>query len=115
LLGKDTGLSVSYASGKAFNPEYLSWIALNSMTVPGFGIPKPGKWVDADTVWTVQLSHQLSTNVAARLLYGRRNADKYLSMQQVPVITTSTGGVIVDHFAINDAIQVLRAELSVGF
>jgi hypothetical protein len=115
LLGKDTGLCVSYAGGKAFNPEFLSWIALNSMTAPGFGIPKPGKWVDADTVWTVKLSHQLSTNVTARLLYGRRNADKVLSKQQVPVITTSTGGVIVNHFAINDAIQVLRAELSVGF
>ncbi len=115
LLGKDTALNFSYAAGKAFNPEFLSWMAFSGYAAPGVPIARPDKWVDADTVWNVQLSHHMSSNVTARLVYGRRNADNVLSVQQVPVITTSLGGVPVNHYAIAEAVQVLRAELSVGF
>ena len=115
LLGKESGLSVSYATGKAFNPEFLSWMAFSGFAAPGVPIAKPSKWVDGDKVWTVQLSHQLSSNVTARLLYGRRDVDNVMSKQVVPIITTIQGQTVVNHFAINDPIQVLRAELAVEF
>jgi hypothetical protein len=115
LLGKDNGVKVTYANGKAFNPEFLSWMEFSGFAAPGVPIAKPSKWVDADPIWTVQLSRQLSGNVTARLLYGRREVDKVMSKQVVPVVTTVSGTTVTDHFAINDAIQVLRAELNVDF
>jgi hypothetical protein len=115
LLGKDTGVCVSYASGEAYNPQFLSYMAIKGLAAPSLVIAKPSEWVDADTVWTVQLDHQVNSNVTARLLYGRRDADKVLSKQQVPIATSVVGSTVVNHFAINDAIQVIRAELAVGF
>ena len=109
LLGKESGLSVSYADGKAYNPEFLSWTLIGPLA------PKPGKWVDADKIWTVQLSHQLSSNVTARLLYGRRDVDNVMSKQVIPIVTTVEGQTVVNHYAINDPIQVIRAELAVDF
>ena len=115
VLGKDNGLKVTYANGKAYNPEFLSWVFFNGTDSEGAAIAKPGKWVDADPVWTGQLTRQLSSNVTAKLLYGRREVDKVMSKQQVPVTTAVVGTDVVDVFAINDAIQVIRAELSVAF
>jgi hypothetical protein len=112
LLGPKTPVSISYASGDGYNPRFLSWMLFSGVDSAGAPITKPDKWERADPVWWVQLSHQLSDSVTAKLLYGRREADRMLSGQRVPVITTPDQ---VQHFAINDAVQVVRAELAVEF
>lgn len=112
LLGESTPVSVSYASGDAYSGRYLYWLVEGG---PESGIVEPDKWVDADPVWTVQVSRQLSQNVTARLLYGRREVDKVMSTQRLPYMTVEGEEGLVKLYATDDPIQVIRAELSVAF
>jgi hypothetical protein len=104
LLGARMPLTVSYATGDAYNPAFLDWLAEGG---PNSGFAKPAEWRDADPVWWVKLSRQMSDAVTASLLYGRREAENVLSPRTVEV----SPGV----FATNDALQVIRAEVSVAF
>jgi len=104
LLGGNTPLSISYASGDGYDPAFLSWLASGGSNS---GAAEPDKWRDADPVWIVKLSRQLSENVSANLIYGRREVDNIMSPQEVPIVGSE--------FAENDPIQVIRAEVSVAF
>jgi len=95
---------VSYASGDAYSEAYLSWLYAGGTN--GAGV-RPGKWQDADPVWYVKLSRQMSDSVTASLLYGRREVDNVMSPQTVPVGEGT--------FATNDPLQVIRAEVAVQF
>jgi len=108
LLGQDTPLSVSYMDGDAYEPRYISWLIAGGSNS---SIVEPDKWRDADPVWVVKVSRQLSEDVSANVLYGRREADNVLSPQNVPVISDAT----TDYYAENDPIQVIRAEVCVAF
>jgi len=110
LLGPDTPVSVSYMDGDGYEPRYLSWLDMGG---PASGIPEPDKWTDADSVWVVKVSRQLSEAVSANLLYGRREVDNIMSPQTVPVPLPV--GVTGTYYAEDDPIQVLRAEVCVGF
>jgi hypothetical protein len=107
LLGHDTPLSVSYMDGDGYEPRYISWLSAGGSSS---GISEPEKWRDADPVWVVKVSRQLSEDVSANVLYGRREADNILSPQDVPIISGAT-----DYYAENDPIQVIRAEVCVAF
>jgi len=96
-LLKSMPLTVSYASGDAYNPEYLAWLAEGGSNSR---LERPDKWMDADPVWWVKLSRQMSDSVTASLLYGRREVDN--------VIAPVPG-------EFNDPIQVIRAEVAVQF
>jgi len=109
LLGPNTPVSVSYMDGDGYEPRYLSWL---SMGGPVSGIPEPDKWTDADSVWVVKVSRQLSDSVSANLLYGRREVDNIMSPQNVPVPLV---GAQVPYYAEDDPIQVIRAEVCVAF
>ncbi|NIR02194.1 MAG: hypothetical protein GTN78_18695, partial [Gemmatimonadales bacterium] len=104
LLGPNTPVSVSYMDGDGYEPRYLYWL---SMGGPTSGIPEPDKWTDADSVWVVKVSRQLSDSVSANLLYGRREVDNIMSAQTVPVSAP--------YFAEDDPIQVIRGEVNVAF
>jgi hypothetical protein len=75
-------------------------------------VASPDKWRDADSVWTVKVSKLLANSVTASLVYGRREAENVMSPRLVDLdgIHPPVGVV-----ATNDAIQVVRAELSVPF
>jgi len=109
LLGEKTPVSVSYMDGEAYEPRYLSWLSQGG---PNSGIPEPGKWTDADSVWVVKVSRQLSECVSANLLYGRRQTENVMSRQTVPV---DYGTQEEPLYADNAPIQVLRAEVCVSF
>jgi len=109
LLGENTPLTVSYAAGDAYNPEYLAWLIDDG---PGFLVTAPDKWRDADPVWWVKLSRQLNDAVSANLLYGRREVDNVVSPGDVPVAYDDLQNPI---YATQDAIQVIRAEVVVAF
>ena len=132
LLGKDTPVSISYASGDAYDPRYLSWLVAggpNSVAaVSDTGVitsfPEPAKWRDADPVWIVKVSKKLSEAVSANLVYGRRAVDNVMSpgTAAVRILRDADGnpvldanGNVINQFASTDAIQVLRAELCVAF
>jgi len=108
LLGAKTPLTVSYAAGHAYNPDYLSWL-YDGGTNSGFSAPD--KWRDADSVWWVKLSRQFNSAVSANLVYGRRQVDNVMSPQEIPV-SSGDGGVV---FATDDPLQVIRAEVVVQF
>jgi hypothetical protein len=110
LLGSRTPLSISYMDGDAYEPRYLTYLQLGGAGNP-YGIPEPSKWTDADSVWVVKLSRQLSECVSANLLYGRREVENVMSRQMVPV--DMDGATLI--YAENDPIQVIRAELCVMF
>jgi len=104
LLGQKTPLTVSYASGDAYTPEFLGWLISGDAD---FGVPRPDEWRTADPVWWVKISRQMSDSVTASLLYGRREVDNVMSPRLIPV----TDGV----FATQDPLQVIRAEVCVQF
>ncbi len=95
---------MSYATGDAFTPEFLSWLFAGATGA------KPEEFRDADTFWTVSLSRRMSDSVTASLLYGRRDVDNVMSPRIIPVQTTPT-----TVFADQDPIQVLRAQVAVQF
>ena len=105
LLGPNTPVSVSYMNGDAYEPRYLSWLSQGG---PASGIPEPDEWRDADSIWTVKVSRQLSESVSANLLYGRRDVDNVMSSQDVMI-----GGTRA--YAEDEPIQVLRGEVCVAF
>jgi len=106
VLGPKNPVSFSYAAGDGYNPEYLGWMTNGgSNQVPAQAAPS--KWRDADPTWWVKLSHQMSESVSANLLYGRREVDNIMSNNEVTVVGQPA--------ASTDAIQVLRAEVSVQF
>ena len=109
LLGGNTPLTVSYSAGDAYNPDYLAWLFNGGS---GTAVVAPDRWRDADPVWWVKLSRQLSTAVSANLVYGRRAVDNVMSPQTVPVAYDEEQNPI---FATNDPIQVIRAEVVVQF
>lgn len=104
LFGEGWPLTVSYAAGDAYNPDYLGWLYDGG---PGTGLDAPDKWRDADPVWWVKLSRQFNQAVSANLLYGRREVDNVLSPGTVEI----DDGV----YATQDALQVIRAEVVVSF
>ncbi len=108
LLGEQTPVSVSYMDGDGYEPRYLNWLSEGG---PVSGIPEPDKWRDADSVWVVKVSRQVSDSVYANLLYGRREVDNIMSPQTVPIGSVGTTSVFVE----NDAIQVIRGEVIVAF
>jgi len=108
MFGKKMPVSVSYMSGEAYEPRYLSWLGYGG---PTSGIAEPDKWTDADPVWIVKVSKQLAGNVTLNLLYARREADNVLSRQLLPI--DSDGETLI--YAENDPIQVIRAEFCVPF
>ena len=110
LLGENTPVSISYSDGDAYNPEYLGWLWING---PGNAVAEPDKWRDADSVWTIKASKQLSESVTANLVYGRREAQNVMSPGEVPVGTDPTTADPI--YATDDAIQVIRAEVCVAF
>jgi len=105
VLGGKSPISFSYAGGDSYNPAYLGWLS-NGGENQAVAVARPDKWRDADPVWWVKVSHQMSDAVTASLLYGRREVDNVLSTGAAPVGTVP---------ATTDAIQVLRAEVSVQF
>ena len=105
LLGDKTPVSVSYMNGDAYEPRYLAWLSQGGAAS---GIPEPDEWRDADSIWTVKVSRQLSESVSANLLYGRREVENVMSPQDVMV-----GGTRA--YAEDEAIQVLRGEVCVAF
>lgn len=105
LLGGNTPLSVSYATGDGYHPDYIAWLLSGGSSTT---LAAPDKWRDADPVWIVKLSRQFTENVSANLIYGRREVDNIMSPQEVEIPGTAT-------FAENKAIQVIRAEVSVAF
>ena len=111
LLGESNSLTVSYATGDAYNPDYLAWL-FNGGSTQDPVVVSPDRWRNADPVWWVKLSRQLSTAVSANLVYGHRAVDNVLSPQTVPVAFDEDQNPI---FATNDAIQVIRAEVVVQF
>ena len=108
LLGERTPVSVSYMDGDGYEPRYLNWLSEGG---PVSGIPEPDKWRDADSVWVVEVSHQVSDSVCANLLYGRREVDNIMSPQTVPIDIVGETSVFVE----NDPIQVIRGEVIVAF
>ncbi len=108
LLGSDTPVSVSYMDGDSYEPRYLQWLAVGG---PTSGVPEPDKWTDADSVWVVKVSRQLSDSVSANILYGRREVDNVMSPQTVPLYSDGE----TTYYAENEPIQVLRAEVCVAF
>lgn len=107
LLGAKTPVTVSYAAGDAYNPDYLSWLYDGGSNSD---LSAPTKWRDADAVWWIRLSRQLSDAVSTNLVYGRREVDNVMSPQIIPV-TVGEGEV----FATDDPLQVIRAEVVVQF
>jgi hypothetical protein len=105
LLGENTPVSVSYMDGDAYEPRYLSWLAQGG---PASGIPEPAEWRDADSVWTVKVSRQLSESVSANVLYGRREVDNVMSPQDVMIPGTQA-------YVEAEPIQVIRGEVCVAF
>jgi hypothetical protein len=108
LFGKNMPVSVSYMSGDAYEPRYLSWLGYGG---PTSGIAEPDKWTDADPVWVVRVSKQLAGNVTLKLLYARREADNVLSRQLLPIDVDGQTPI----YAESDPIQVIRAEFCVPF
>jgi len=94
VLGSSFPLELRYYGGDAYTEDFLGWLLMGQ---PG---PRPDQWRKADSVWTVKVSHDIAKDVTASLLYGHRDAKHVLS--PIP-------GVL------NDAIQTVRAEVSVGF
>ncbi len=82
LLGPNTPVTVSYAAGSAYSVEFLDWLYNGSGET---GVPRPDEWRDADPVWWVKVSHQMSSSVTASLLYGRREVKNVLSPGLIPV------------------------------
>ncbi len=105
LLGANTPLSVSYATGDGYDPDYIAWLLSGGSNSD---VSAPSKWRDADPVWIVKVSRQFNPNVSANLIYGRREVDNIVSPQTVEVPGTGA-------FAENDPIQVIRAEVCVAF
>jgi hypothetical protein len=105
LLGPNTPVSVSYMNGDAYEPRHLYWLSQGG---PASGIPEPDEWRDADSIWTVKVSRQLSESVSANILYGRREVENVMSPQDVLIGGTNA-------YAENEAIQVLRGEVCVAF
>jgi len=105
LLGPNTPVSVSYMNGDAYEPRHLYWLSQGG---PASGIPEPDEWRDADSIWTVKVSRQLSESVSANILYGRREVENVMSPQDV--LIGGTGA-----YAEDEAIQVLRGEVCVAF
>jgi hypothetical protein len=99
LFGAGWPLTISYATGDAYCPDYLGWLADGGSDS---GIDAPDKWTDADPVWWVKLSHQFNQAVSGNLVYGHRDVDNVLA--PVPAGDPS-----------NDALQVIRAEVVVQF
>lgn len=75
-LLRDMPLTVSYATGDGYNPDFLGWLSEGGSTS---GLDKPEMWRDADPFWWVKLSRQMSSSVTASLLYGRREVDKIVA------------------------------------
>jgi hypothetical protein len=94
LLGENTPVSLSYADGDAYDPEYLAWLDSGGT---GSGNPAPDTWRDADRIWSVQIGRQLSEDVSANVLYGLRQVENVMAPDCC------------------DEIQVVRAEVCVGF
>jgi hypothetical protein len=111
LLGPNTPVSVSYMDGDGYEPRYLYWLSQGGPTT---GIAEPDQWRDADSVWVVKVSRQLSESVSANVLYGRREVDNIMSGQDVPVDLTDYG-VQGTYYAEDEPIQVIRAEVCVAF
>jgi hypothetical protein len=97
LLGKKTPLEIRYYDGDAYNPNYLGWLFLTDRSTA-----QPTRFRDADSVWTVKISHDIAQDVTASLLYGRREAKNVLSPY-------GTSGYL------DDAVQVVRGEVAVAF
>jgi len=108
LLGAKTPVTVSYAAGDAYSPDYLSWLYDGGSNSDSAA---PTKWRDADSVWYIKLSRQISEAVSANLVYGRREVDNVMSNQEIPVSTDTEATV----YATDDPIQVIRAEVIVQF
>ena len=96
VLGPKTPISFSYAKGNAYNPAYLDWLSAGGTNQSA--LAQPAKWRDADPLWWVKASHQMSDAITASLLYGRHEVDRV--MDPVPGAKP---------------IQVLRAEVAVQF
>lgn len=98
LLGEGAPLSIDYADGDGYTPEFLEWLALGGSNS---GLAEPDEWRDADAYWTVKLSKQFTESVSANVLYSRREVDNILAVGDYP--------------GEDDAIQVVRAEVCVAF
>ncbi len=102
LLGENTPVSLRMYDGKAYSEEYLGWL----FTDGGATMSKPDKWRDADAVWSVTLTHKFTDALSGSLSYGQREVKHVMS----PNNSQLTEGDIQD-----DAIKVVRADLSVAF
>jgi len=100
LLGSKTPISFRYYDGKAYKEEYLGWLFNDG---GASGISKPGKWRDADPVWSVTIGHHFSDAFTANLTYGQREVDA--------VMSADPAGEDVQ----TDAIKVLRLDLNIAF
>ena len=125
LLGEKTPVSVSYMTGDAYNPRYLTWLFAGGTNSYAYldaagavvPFPAPDKWRDADPVWAVKVSRQLSQSVSANLVYARREVDNVMSPGTAPAnwYFDQTTQKLVPQYASTDAIQVIRAEFCIAF
>ena len=109
LLGAKTPVTVSYAAGDAYTPDYLSWLYDGGSNS---SVAAPTKWRDADSVWYIKLSRQISDAVSANLVYGHRETENVMSTQDYVLSYDAQGNPV---YATNDPIQVIRAEVIVQF
>ncbi len=98
LLGEGTPLSIDYAAGDGYTPEYLEWLAYGGSNS---GLVEPDQWRDADPYWTVKLSRQFTESVSANILYSQRDVDNILAVGDYP--------------GEDDPIKVIRGEVCVAF
>jgi hypothetical protein len=98
LLGAGTPLSIDYADGDGYTPEFLEWLAVGGSNS---SLAEPDEWRDADAFWTVKLSRQFTESVSANVLYSRREVDNILTVGDYP--------------GEDEPIQVIRGEVCVAF
>jgi len=103
LFGDKTPISFRYADGKAYKEEYLGWLFNDG----GNLMSKPGKWRDADKVWSVGVTHMFSDAFSANLTYGQREVKN--------VMSPNNPDLVIDGDIQDDPIKVLRLDLSVAF
>jgi hypothetical protein len=96
LLGEGTPLSISYADGDSYCPDYLGWLVDGGPTSP---MARPDPWRDADAVWSVKIERQLSEGVSANVIYGQRETENVMAAGD----------------SCADDVKVVRAEVNVAF
>jgi hypothetical protein len=103
LFGEKTPITFRYADGEAYEEEYLGYLFHDG----GSLMSKPDKWRDADSVWSVGITHMFSDAFSANLTYGQRETEN--------VMSPNNPDLVIDGDVEDDPIKVLRLDLSVAF